>query len=87
MDVCLQDPDRDELSDVTKFLDELTKKVKAPIMIDSTDAKVLEEALKKLQGKSIINSINLEDGEERFQAVVPLAQRYGAALVLSLIHI
>ena len=85
LDVCLQDPDRDELSDVTKFLDELTKKVKAPIMIDSTDAKVLEEALKKLQGKSIINSINLEDGEERFQAVVPLAQRYGAALVVGCI--
>ncbi|GIS83524.1 MAG: hypothetical protein CM1200mP15_21560 [Dehalococcoidia bacterium] len=54
-------------------------------MIDSTDAKVLEEALKKLQGKSIINSINLEDGEERFQAVVPLAQRYGAALVVGCI--
>ena len=81
LDVCLQDPDRDETSDVNAFLDILTKKVKAPIMIDSTDAKVIEEALKKLQGKSIINSINLEDGEERFQAVVPLAKRYGAALV------
>ena len=85
LDVCLQDPDRDEISDVTQFLDELTKKVKAPIMIDSTDAKVLEEALKRLQGKSIINSINLEDGEERFQTVVPLAQRYGAALVVGCI--
>ena len=81
LDVCLQDPDRDEISDMNAFLDILTKKVKAPIMIDSTDAEVIEEALKKLQGKSIINSINLEDGEERFQAVVPLAKRYGSALV------
>ena len=85
LDVCLQDPDRDENSDMNLFLDELTKKVKAPIMIDSTDAEVLEEALKKLQGKSIINSINLEDGEVRFQTVVPLAKRYGAALVVGCI--
>ena len=41
--------------------------------------------LKWSQGKSILNSINLEDGEERFQAVVPLAQRYGAALVVGTI--
>jgi 5-methyltetrahydrofolate--homocysteine methyltransferase len=85
LDVCLQDPDRDELSDVIQFLDHLTRKVKTPIMIDSTDARVIEEALKRLQGKSIINSINLEDGEERFRAVVPLARRYGAALVVGCI--
>ena len=85
LDVCLQDPDRDELADVTAFLDLLTKKVKAPIMVDSTDPHVIEEALKRLQGKSIINSINLEDGEARFQAVVPLARRYGAALVVGCI--
>ena len=85
LDVCLQDPDRDEMSDVITFLDILTKKVKAPIMIDSTDAHVIEEALKRLQGKSVINSVNLEDGEARFQAVVPLARRYGAALVVGCI--
>ncbi|MEC8959639.1 MAG: homocysteine S-methyltransferase family protein, partial [Chloroflexota bacterium] len=65
LDVCLQDPDRDEAADVSKFLDLVTKKVKAPFMIDSTDSAVIELALKKLQGKSIINSINLEDGEVR----------------------
>ena len=85
LDVCLQDPDRDEMSDVTAFLDHLTKKVKAPVMIDSTDPHVIEEALKRLQGKSLINSINLEDGEARFQAVVPLARRYGSALVVGCI--
>ncbi|MCH7714280.1 MAG: dihydropteroate synthase, partial [Chloroflexi bacterium] len=85
LDVCLQDPDRDEMADVLTFLDLLTKKVKAPIMIDSTDSNVVEEALKLLQGKSIINSINLEDGEARFQSVVPMARRYGAALVVGCI--
>ena len=85
LDVCLQDPDRDETADVIKFLDQLNRRVKAPIMVDSTDASVIEESLKRLQGKSIINSINLEDGEERFQRVVPLARRYGAALVVGCI--
>ena len=85
LDVCLQDPDRDETADMIAFLDILTKKVKAPIMIDSTDVDVIEVALKRLQGKSVINSINLEDGEARFQALVPLAQRYGAALVVGCI--
>jgi 5-methyltetrahydrofolate--homocysteine methyltransferase len=85
LDVCLQDPDRDEMADVTTFLELIAKKVKAPIMIDSTDQKVIEEALKLLQGKSVINSINLEDGEARFDAVVPLAKRFGAALVVGCI--
>ena len=85
LDVCLQNPDREEMSDVITFLNLLTKKVKVPIMVDSTDAAVIEESLKRLQGKSIINSINLEDGEKRFQAVAPLARRYGAALVVGCI--
>ena len=85
LDVCLQDPDRDEVEDVTTFLHMLMKKVKVPTMIDSTDAHVIEEALKRTQGKSLINSINLEDGEERFERVVPLARSYGAALVVGCI--
>ena len=85
LDVCLQDPDRDEKADMTLFLDHLTKKIKTPVMIDSTDHEVIELALKRLQGKSIINSVNLEDGETRFQTVIPLARRYGAALVVGCI--
>ncbi|MBV8452038.1 MAG: homocysteine S-methyltransferase family protein, partial [Deltaproteobacteria bacterium] len=85
LDVCLQDPDRNETADMTEFLATLVKKVKAPLMIDTTDAHVLEESLKRTPGKSIINSINLEDGEERFRRVVPLARRYGAALVVGCI--
>ena len=85
IDVCLQDPDRPEVEDMTAFLEMVAKKVKVPIMLDSTDHRVLEESLKRTQGKSIINSINLEDGEERFQKVVPLARTFGAALVVGCI--
>jgi 5-methyltetrahydrofolate--homocysteine methyltransferase len=81
VDVCLADPDRDELADIVAFLPHLIRKVKAPLMIDSTDARVLERALTWSQGKAIINSVNLEDGEERFEHVLPLARRYGAAVV------
>ena len=85
IDVCLANPDRDELEDTRQFLDQVIKKVKAPLMIDSTDAAVIEEALKYCQGKGIINSINLEDGEERFESVVPMARKYGAAFVVGCI--
>jgi 5-methyltetrahydrofolate--homocysteine methyltransferase len=85
LDVCVQDPDRNEKADMTAFLETLVKKVKVPLMIDTTDAVVIEEALKRAPGKSIINSINLEDGEERFRRVVPLARQYGAALVVGCI--
>ncbi len=82
VDVCLQSTDRDEMADIPPFYDKLVKKVKAPIMIDTTDPKAVELALTYCQGKSIINSINLEDGEEKFERICPIAKRYGAALVV-----
>jgi 5-methyltetrahydrofolate--homocysteine methyltransferase len=87
IDVNLQDPDREEIADVTRFLEIEVKKVKVPLMIDSTDSRVVEEALKRTPGKSLINSINLEDGEhsDRFQTVIRLARRFGAAIVVGCI--
>ncbi|RUS46822.1 methionine synthase [Cohnella sp. AR92] len=85
IDVCVQDPDRDETEDMKQFLEFVTKKVKAPLMIDTTDPAVIELALKYIQGKSIINSINLEDGEEKFEKVVPILHRYGGAVVVGTI--
>jgi 5-methyltetrahydrofolate--homocysteine methyltransferase len=85
VDVCLSNPDRNELEDILRFMPELLKKVRAPIMIDSTDHRVIEEALKLVQGKAIINSVNLEDGEERFAHVLPMAKKYGAAVVVGCI--
>ncbi|WP_223066259.1 methionine synthase [Paenibacillus caui] len=85
IDVCVQDPDRDEADDVRKFLELVVKKVKVPLMIDTTDPAVIDLALKYCQGKSIINSINLEDGEEKFENVTPLIHKYGAAVVVGTI--
>jgi len=85
IDICLANPDRDELKDMEAFLSHVIRKVKVPLMIDSTDPKVFERALTYCQGKAILNSINLEEGEERFQKVVPLAREFGAALVVGCI--
>jgi 5-methyltetrahydrofolate--homocysteine methyltransferase len=85
LDVCLANPDRDEADDMDRFMTALTRKVKVPLMIDSTDAAVIELALRHCQGKAIVNSINLEDGEERFQRVGPLLTTYGAAVIVGCI--
>ena len=55
--------------------------VPLPMVIDSTEAPVIEEALQLIGGKPIINSINLEDGGERIQKVAPLCRKYGAAVI------
>ncbi|MCH7666760.1 MAG: homocysteine S-methyltransferase family protein, partial [Acidobacteria bacterium] len=85
IDICMQDPDRDEIADVEALLEHVVRLVKAPLMIDSTDAAVMERALEYSQGKAILNSINLEDGRKRFDEVVPLARRFGAALIVGTI--
>ncbi|MFA9557917.1 methionine synthase [Evansella sp. AB-rgal1] len=85
IDICLADPDSEELEDMELFIQQVVNKVKVPLMIDSTDDEVLEKALTYSQGKAIINSINLEDGEERFEKVAPLIHKYGAAVVVGTI--
>ncbi len=85
LDVCLQSTEGDEVAAIRELFDRLGRAVKAPIMIDSTDAAAVEVALTYCQGKSIVNSINLEDGEERLEAVAPLLRRYGAAVIFGVI--
>jgi len=86
VDVCLQSADRDEINDIPHFYGLLVRSaIKAPIMIDTTDPKAVELSLKYCQGKSIINSVNLEDGEEKFELLCPVAKSYGAALVVGTI--
>jgi 5-methyltetrahydrofolate--homocysteine methyltransferase len=82
VDVCLQSADREEMEDIPLFYEKLMRKIKAPVMIDTTDPKAVELSLTYCQGKSIINSINLEDGEEKFERMCPIARKYGAALVV-----
>jgi 5-methyltetrahydrofolate--homocysteine methyltransferase len=85
IDICMQDPDRDEVSDMERFLAQLTRLVKVPLMIDTTDAEVMERALTWCQGKSILNSINLEEGPTRLDRVIPLAKTFGAAVIVGMI--
>jgi 5-methyltetrahydrofolate--homocysteine methyltransferase len=85
VDVCLQSTERDERKDIPEFYEKLIRKIKAPVMIDTTDPAAVEQALTYCQGKAIINSINLEDGEEKFEKVVPIAHDYGAAIVVGCI--
>lgn len=85
IDLCLANPDRDEKADLVALLERVVKMVKAPLMIDTTDSQVVAEALKLSQGKIIINSINLEDGEERFQEITDLIHQYGGAVVVGMI--
>src|SRR5258708_9347921 len=63
----------------------MTLKVKAPLRSATTGPTAIELALTYCQGKSIINSINLEDGEEKFERVVPIAHEFGAAVVVGCI--
>ncbi|WP_219837523.1 methionine synthase [Paenibacillus sp. R14(2021)] len=85
IDINLQDTDIDEAYAVHRFLPEVVKKIKVPLMLDSTYDHIIELGLKYSQGKAIINSINLEDGESKFDKILPLIHRYGAAVVCILI--
>ena len=81
LDVCTAYVGRDEVADMTSLLRRYRTDISVPLMIDSTEAPVLEESLKLLGGRSIINSVNLEDGLEKCNQVLPLAREHGAAVV------
>ncbi len=81
LDVCVDYVGRDGVPDMEMVISRYAQDVTAPLMLDSTDAGVLEAGLKLAGGKCIVNSINLEDGEARLDVVCPLLRRYGAAVV------
>ena len=81
LDLCCAVVGEDEKAYMSNVLEKIATRVPAPILIDTTEADVLEEALKRTPGKAIINSINLEDGEKRSSRVLPMAKRYGAAVI------
>jgi len=81
LDLCCAIVGEDEKGYITSILEKIATRVPAPILVDSTEADVVEEALKRIPGKAIINSINLEDGEKRTSKVLPMAKRYGAAVI------
>jgi len=85
IDVCLQGAERDEARDTESFYPRLIRAVRVPLMIDSISSEIVEIALKYCQGRSIVNSINLENGEKRFEEICPLLRRFGAAVVVGAI--
>ncbi|MDZ4831439.1 MAG: methionine synthase [Phycisphaerae bacterium] len=81
LDVCVDFVGRNGVNDISEVVSRYVRQVNAPLMLDSTQADVLEAGLKRSGGRCIVNSINLEDGEKRFDEVCPLLKKYGAACV------
>ena len=81
LDLCCAIVGEDEKGYISSILERIATRVPAPILVDSTEADVVEEALKRIPGRAIINSINLEDGEKRTSKVLPMAKRYGSAVI------
>ncbi|MBM4063146.1 MAG: methionine synthase, partial [Planctomycetes bacterium] len=81
LDVCTAYVGRDEAADMLRFLRPLVHQVIAPVMVDSTQLDVVEQALQAIPGRAIVNSINLEDGEPKADRLCELARRYGAMFV------
>jgi 5-methyltetrahydrofolate--homocysteine methyltransferase len=82
LDVCLALTERtDELEMMRTLVKKLSLSVEAPLCIDSTEPAVIDAALQACPGSAMVNSINLENGRERIDAVMPLVMRYGAAVI------
>lgn len=81
LDVCVAFVGRDEVRDIVEVVRRFNTQVSIPLMIDSTEWQAIEEALQCIGGRAIVNSINMEDGEERMAKVLPLCKKYGAAVV------
>ena len=82
LDVCVALTERpDEAEQMRRVVKKLQMSVETPLMLDSTEADVIQVALETNPGRAIINSINLERGRERCDAVLPLAVAHGAAVI------
>jgi 5-methyltetrahydrofolate--homocysteine methyltransferase len=85
IDVNMDEAMLDSESAMTKFLNLIASEpeiARVPVMIDSSKWSVIEAGLKCVQGKPIVNSISLKEGEEEFKRRACLARRYGAALIV-----
>lgn len=71
----------DEPQQMAKTVKKLSMGIEAPLVIDSTEADVIKAALEIYPGRAIINSINMENGRQRIESVVPLAIEHGSAVV------
>jgi 5-methyltetrahydrofolate--homocysteine methyltransferase len=88
LDLCVDYVGRDGTTDMDELAQRFATQAAAPIVLDSTEPQVMEAGLQWIGGKAILNSANLEDGEEpgsRLDRVFTLAREYGAAVICLLI--
>jgi len=82
LDVCVALTERqDEDEQMAAVVKRISLTQPSPIQVDSTEPEVLRAALEQIPGRAIVNSINLEAGREKADAVIPLAKAHGAALI------
>ena len=82
LDLCVALTERsDEDEQMVAVAERVSLTQPAPIQVDSTEPNVIAAALEKIPGRAIVNSINLEAGEDKANVVVPLAKAHGAALI------
>ena len=85
LDICMDEGMIDGVTAMTRFLQYLSSEpevAKVPFMIDSSKWEVIEAGLKGMQGKGIVNSISLKEGEEKFRQHAATVLKYGAAAVV-----
>jgi len=85
IDICMDEGMIDGVTAMTRFLQLLGSEpevAKVPFMVDSSKWEVIEAGLKCLQGKGIVNSISLKEGEEKFRSNAAAVLKYGAATVV-----
>ena len=88
LDVCVDYVGRDGSADMDEIASRFATQATVPLMIDSTEPKVIETALQWIGGRAILNSVNLEDGDApgtRLDRFLSLAREYGAAVVCTCI--
>ena len=81
LDVCVDFVGRDGVRDMHEVVKRYVTQINAPLMLDSTNPAVMEAGLKLAGGRCVLNSMNLEDGEERVAHICGIARKYGAAVV------
>ncbi len=85
LDICMDEGMIDGVTAMTRFLQLLASEpevAKVPFMVDSSKWEVIEAGLKCLQGKGIVNSISLKEGEDKFRKNAATVLKYGAAVVV-----
>ncbi len=82
LDVCVALTERtDEDIQMSRSVKILSMGLEAPLVIDSTEPGVIQSALETYPGRAVINSINMENGRQRIESVVPMAVEHGSTLV------